>query len=164
MVVDVILILIALGAVFTGFRRGFLQTLLTTVGYIGGGVLGLALALHFAAQVHSDINRIGAILLSIFLMAEIGRRVLGLLANYFRTRILWAPLKFVDSLAGVVLELLRATLISYLVISVLVWSPWTSVRTAVQESTIYPRITKQLPEPIKQLRSEIEKRLSLNLP
>ena len=58
MVVDVVLILIALGAVFTGFRRGFLQTLLTTVGYIGGGVLGLALSLHFAGQVHSNVNRI----------------------------------------------------------------------------------------------------------
>jgi uncharacterized membrane protein required for colicin V production len=164
MLVDVILVLIAFGAVFTGFRRGFLQTLLTTVGYIGGGVLGLTLALHFASQVHSEINRIGAILLSIFLMAEIGRRVLGLLANYFRTRILWAPLKFIDSLAGVVLELVRATLITYLVISVLVWSPWSSVRAAVRESTIYPKITKHLPTPVKQLRSQIEKRLNINLP
>lgn len=164
MLVDAAIVLITLGAIFTGFRRGFLQTLLTTVGYIGGGVLGLALALHFAPDVHSDINRIGAILLSIFLMAEIGRRILGLLAHYFRTRILWAPLRFIDSLAGVGLELIRAIFITYLVISVLLWSPWTSVRTAVQESTIYPKITKQLPTPVNQLRKEIEKRLSLNLP
>ncbi len=163
MLIDVLLILIAIGSVFTGFRRGFLQTLLTTVGYIGGGVLGLALALHFAAQVHSQINRIGAILLSIFLMAEIGRRVFGKLANFFRTRILWAPLRFIDSLAGVALELVRATLITYLVLSVLLWSPWNSVRSAVRESTIYPSITKELPEPVKNFRSEIEKKLSTNL-
>ncbi|MCX6431010.1 MAG: CvpA family protein [Actinobacteria bacterium] len=164
MVIDVILVLIAVSAVFTGFRRGFLQTLLTTLGYIGGGVLGLALSLHFASQVHSNVNRIGAVILSIFLMAEIGRRVFGLLAKYFRTRILWSPLKFLDSLAGVVLELVRAILISFLIISVLLWSPWTPVRSAVRESTIYPKIAKQLPTPIKQLRSEIEKRLSISLP
>ena len=164
MVIDVILVLLAISAIFTGFRRGFLQTLLTTIGYIGGGVLGLALSLHFASQVYSSVNRIGAIILSIFLMAEIGRRVFGLLAKYFRTRILWSPLKILDSLAGVVLELVRATLISYLIISVLLWSPWTPVRNAVRESTIYPKITKQLPTPIKQLRSDIENRLSISLP
>ena len=164
MVIDVILVLLAISAIFTGFRRGFLQTLLTTIGYIGGGVLGLALSLHFASQVHSSVNRIGAVILSIFLMAEIGRRVFGLLAKYFRTRILWSPLKFLDSLGGVVLELVRATLISYLIISVLLWSPWTPVRKAVRESTIYPKITKQLPTPIKQLRSDIENRLSISLP
>jgi uncharacterized membrane protein required for colicin V production len=163
MLVDAILILIAIGAVVSGFRKGFLQTLFTTFGYVGGGVLGLAIALHFAGDLHSDMNRVGAVVLSIFVMAEVGRRVLGMAAKFFRTQILWSPLKFIDSLAGVVLELLRVTLITYLTISVLLWSPWNSVRSALKQSTIYPKITQQLPAPIAQLRSEIEKKLSSTL-
>ena len=153
MVVDALIVLVALGAVVTGFRRGFLHSLLSTVGYIGGGILGLAISLHYSERIENDIYRIGAIVLAIFLFGEIGRRVLGLLAKYFRTRILWAPLKFIDSLAGVALELARTTLITYLVISVLLWSPWAGVRSAINESSVYSRISKELPNPAKQLRN-----------
>lgn len=163
MLVDAAIVLIAIGAVITGYRRGFLHALLSTVGYIGGGILGLAIALKYSGQVENDIYRIGVIVMAIFVAGEIGRRIFGMLAKYFRTRILWAPLKFVDSLAGVALEVVRTTVVAYLVISVLLWSPWTSVRSAISESTIYPRIAKELPTPIRQLRSEIEKRLSLTL-
>ncbi len=164
MLVDAIILLIGLGAVITGFRRGFLHSLLSTVGYIGGGILGLAVALHYSQKIENDIYRIAVIVLAIFVAGEFGRRTFGLLAKYFRTRILWSPLKFIDSIAGTALELVRTAIITYLVISVLLWSPWASVRSAINESTIYPRIAKKLPSPINQLRSEIEKRLSLTLP
>lgn len=160
MFVDAVLVVLALLAVMTGFRRGFLQTVFSTIGYIGGGVLGLALALQFAADVHSAINRFGATVLAIFIMAELGRRLLGAVAKFFRARILWSPLRFVDSLAGVVLELLRVTVISYLVISVILWSPWDTARTAVLESTIYPKINEKMPTFVTHLRAEIEKNLN----
>jgi uncharacterized membrane protein required for colicin V production len=164
MLVDSIILMISLGALFTGFRRGFLRSLLSTLGYIGGGVLGLWIALRYSEKIESDVYRIGVIVLAIFVAGEMGRRVFGAMAKYFRTRILWAPLKFIDSLAGSALELARTALITYLVISILLWSPWPSVRSAINESSIYPRVAKELPVPAKQLRSEIEKRLSLTLP
>lgn len=159
MIVDILLVLSLVGAVFTGFRRGFLQTLFSTVGYIGGGLLGLSLALHFAADVQSALNKFLAVVLAIFLVAEVGRRFLGYLAKFFRTRILWSPLRFIDSLAGVLLELIRVTVISYLLISVILWSPWTMARNAVSESRIYPMITERMPQVLVQLRADIEKNL-----
>ncbi|MDP1721117.1 MAG: CvpA family protein [Candidatus Nanopelagicaceae bacterium] len=160
MFVDAVLIILAILGVITGFRRGFLHTVFSTVGYIGGGVLGLALALQFAAEVHSALNRFGATVLAIFIMAELGRRLLGALAKFFRARLLWSPLRFIDSLAGVVLELLRVTVISYLVISVILWSPWSAARSAVLESTIYPKINEKMPAFVTHLRTEIEKNLN----
>ena len=159
MVVDVVLVILLLLAILTGFRRGFLHTVFSTIGYIGGGVLGLALALHFASQVHSTINRFGAIILAIFLMAEVGRRLLGALANFFRTRILWTPLRFIDSLAGIALEVLRVAVISYLVMTLILWSPWSVARSAVEESRIYPKLNEKMPAFVTQLRVEIEKSL-----
>ena len=159
MLVDAVLVILLLLAMVAGFRRGFLQTVFSTIGYIGGGILGLALALHFAADVHSAINRIGAIILAIFLMAELGRRLLGALANFFRARILWTPFRFIDSLAGVVLELLRVAVISYLVMTVMLWSPWSGARSAVAESTIYPQLNERMPAFVTQLRVEIAKSL-----
>ena len=159
MLVDAILIILAVLGVITGYRRGFLHTVFSTVGYIGGGVAGLALALEFAADVHSAINRFGATVLAIFIVAELGRRLFGALAKFFRARLLWSPLRFMDSIAGVVLELLRVTVISYLVISVILWSPWSAARNAVSESTIYPKINEKMPTFVTHLRAEIEKNL-----
>ncbi len=159
MLIDAVLIISLFLAVITGFRRGFLQAVFSTIGYIGGGVLGLALALRFVSDVHSALNRFGAVILAIFIMAELGRRLLGALASFFRARILWSPLRFIDSLAGVVLEVLRVTVISYLLISVILWSPWSAARSAVSQSTIYPKLNERMPAFVTQLRADIEKNL-----
>ena len=164
MIVDIALVLLAIIAVVSGYRRGFLHTIFTTVGYIGGGILGLVLSLHFVANMQSSVNRFLVTIIAIFLMAELGRRILGSVAKFFRTKILWAPFRFIDSLAGVILELIRVAILVYLLISVILWSPWASARNAVSESTIYPKLTKAMPHIFSQLRADIEKKLSVTLP
>jgi hypothetical protein len=159
MLVDAILILAAVGAVIAGFRRGFLQSLFSTIGYIGGGILGLSLALEFTSRVHSSLNRFLLMFVAIFLFAEIGRRLLGMLATFFRARLLWAPLRFIDSIAGIALELLRVTVIAYLLISVTLWSPWVFAKSAIGESKIYAEMKKEMPHALDQLRVDIEKKL-----
>ena len=159
MLVDAILILTAFGAVITGFRRGFLQSLFSTIGYIGGGVLGLSLGLEFTTKIHSSLNRFLLVFVAIFLFAEIGRRVLGMLATFFRARLLWAPLRFIDSIAGIALELVRVTIFAYLLITLALWSPWSFAKSAISESKIYPEMRKEMPHALDQLRVDIEKKL-----
>jgi len=159
MLVDALLILTAIGAVITGFRRGFLQSLFSTVGYIGGGVLGLILGLDFTSKVHSTLNRFLLVFFAVVIFAEIGKRLLGSLATFFRARLLWAPLRFIDSIAGVALELVRVTIFAYLLITLALWSPWSFAKNAIEESKIYPQMKKEMPHVIDQLRVEIEKKL-----
>ncbi|CAB4832104.1 unannotated protein [freshwater metagenome] len=163
MIIDLALIAAAIGAVISGYRRGFLQSLLSTIGYIGGGVAGLALALHFVENVHSTLNKFASIIVAIFLAAELGRRAFTWLGKYFHTKILWGPLRFIDSVAGVALELIRVGVIAFLIVSVILWSPWTSARKVVAESTLYPKISKQMPDVLSQLRTDLEKKLRVNL-
>ena len=159
MIIDILLILAAIGAVISGFRRGFLQTLFSTIGYIGGGVLGLSLGLTFTSKVHSSLNKFLIVFIAIFVLAEIGRRIFGMLAHFFRARLLWSPLRFVDSVAGVALELARVTIFSYLLITLLLWSPWSFAKHSIADSKIYPKMEKQMPHVINQLRVDIEKKL-----
>jgi uncharacterized membrane protein required for colicin V production len=159
MLVDAILILAALSAVVTGFRRGFVQSLFSTIGYIGGGILGLSLGLDFTSRVHSSLNRILLVFIAIFIFAEIGRRILGGLARFFRARLLWAPLRFIDSVAGVALELVRVTIFAYLLISIALWSPWSVAKDSIAQSKIYPKIKKEMPHALDSLRVNIEKKL-----
>ncbi len=159
MLVDAILILTAVGAAFTGFRRGFLQSLFSTVGYIGGGILGLGIGLNLTSKVHSSLNRFLIVFVAIFLFAEIGRRLLGMLAGFFRARLLWGPLRFIDSLAGIALELLRVTIFAYLLITVALWSPWSFAKSAISQSKIYAEMKKEMPHALDQVRVNIEKKL-----
>ncbi len=159
MLVDAILILTAFGAVISGYRRGFLQSLFSTIGYIGGGILGLALGLDFTSKVHSTLNRFLLLFFAILIFAEIGRRLLGMLATFFRARLLWAPLRFLDSIAGVALELVRVTIFAYLLIAVALWSPWSFAKDSIADSKIYPQMKKEMPHAVDQLRVEIEKKL-----
>ena len=163
MLVDIVLVLLAISAVVSGFRRGFLHTIFTTVGYIGGGILGLVLSLRLVANIHSSVNKFILIIIAIFVMAQIGRKILGSISKFFRTKLLWAPLRLIDSLAGVILELIRVAIFAYLLISVILWSPWASARNAVSKSTIYPKLTAQMPHILNQLRADIEKKFSVNL-
>ncbi len=163
MIIDLLLIGAAFGAVISGYRRGFLQSLLSTIGYIGGGVAGLALALQYVGNVQNTINRFASIIVAIFLVAEIGRRLFTMLGKFFHTRILWGPLRFIDSVAGVALELARVVIVAFMVVSVILWSPWTSARQVVAESKIYPEISKQMPDVLNKLRLDVEKKLKLNL-
>lgn len=159
MLVDAILILTAIGAVISGYRRGFLQSLFSTIGYIGGGILGLVLGLDFTTKVHSTLNRFLLLFFAILIFAEIGRRLLGMLATFFRARLLWAPLRFLDSIAGVALELVRVTIFAYLLIAIALWSPWSFAKDAIADSKIYPQMKKEMPHALDQLRVEIEKKL-----
>lgn len=159
MLIDAILILTAFGAVISGYRRGFLQSLFSTIGYIGGGILGLVLGLDFTSKVHSTLNRFLLLFFAILIFAEIGRRLLGMLATFFRARLLWAPLRFLDSIAGVALELVRVTIFAYLLIAVALWSPWSFAKDAIADSKIYPQMKKEMPHALDQLRVEIEKKL-----
>ena len=158
MIVDALLVLAALGAVFSGFRHGFLHSILSTIGYIGGGVLGLWLGLAIVPKVH--LNKFLILFIAIFIFAEIGKRVLRMLAHFFRARLLWAPLRFIDSIAGVALELVRVTIFAYLIITLALMSPWTFARDSIAHSRIYPEMKKEMPRALDKLRINIEKKLS----
>ena len=149
----------ALGAAITGFRRGFIHSLFSTIGYIGGGVLGLMIALNFTSRVHSSINKFLLVFIAIFLFAEIGRRIFGMLAHFFRARLLWGPFRLIDSVAGVALELIRVTIFAYLLIALALWSPWSLPKQSIAQSKIYPQMKKEMPHSLDRLRTEIEKKL-----
>lgn len=164
MIIDLLLATSALVAIIVGFRRGFLHTVFTSIGYVGGGVLGLYLALRLVAAFQSPVYKFIAIIIAIFITAEIGRRIMGLASKLIRTKILWTPLRVIDSLAGVLLEFLRVFVVGYLITSAIMWSPWTTARKAVEDSVIYPKINQEMPEVLTKLQTEIKKKLTINLP
>ena len=152
MFLDIALALLALGAVMRGYRNGFLATIFRTLGYIVGGVAGLYFSLQYVASWDSVIKQIGAVLVAIFLGAQVGLFIFGKAAKFFHARILWKPLKAIDSLAGVGLEVIRLVVIGYLVLTTMLWSPWGQVKEQINESRIYAQLDQRLPSVITDLK------------
>jgi len=75
--------------------------------------------------------------------------------------LLWKPLKAIDSLAGVALELIRIMVIGYLVLTTLLWSPWSPVKTQVNESKIFAQLDERLPSVITDLKDRATELLNL---
>ena len=161
MYVDIAFALIALGAVIRGFKTGFLATIFRTLGYIVGGVAGLYFSLQYVATWDSVIKQIGAVLVAIFLGAQLGLFIFGKAAKFFHARILWKPLKAIDSLAGVALELIRIVIIGYLVLTTMLWSPWGQVKSQINESQIYAQLDVRLPSVITDLKDRANELLNL---
>jgi uncharacterized membrane protein required for colicin V production len=152
MLLDIALLLIALASAVRGYRSGFLATIFRTVGYLAGGVAGLYLALQFITNITSLPQQILILLVSIFLGAQIGLFIFGKLAKFFHSRILWKPLKAIDSLAGVALELIKVTVISYLVLLILLWAPVSQLKSQISDSQIYAQLNTHLPKLLTDLK------------
>ena len=143
MFVDIALALLALGAIKRGYSTGFLATIFRTL-----------------ASWDSLIKQVIEVLVAIFLGAQLGLLVFGKFAKFFHARLLWKPLKAIDSLAGVALELIRVVVIGYLVLTTLLWSPWSPVKTQINESQIYAQLDQRLPSMITDLKDRADELLT----
>jgi len=160
MFVDIALVLLALGAIKRGYSNGFLATILRTFGYILGGIAGLYFSLQLVSPWGSLLKEIVAVLVAIFLGAQVGLFIFGKAAKFFHARILWKPLKAIDSIAGVALELTRVTIIGYLVLTTILWSPWGEVKKQVNDSQIYAQLDQHLPNLITDLKDRANELLT----
>ena len=142
-----VLVITALTAL-SGFKNGLLQSVFKTVGYIAGGVLGLAIALEVVKNWQSNFAKIGAALVLIFLLAGIGEFLLGKIGLGIHKKILFGPFKLIDSLLGTVLSLIRTVVVIYLVAILLIASPWSWADKNIQDSKFYTSIDEKLPEMI----------------
>lgn len=140
-VVDWIAIaVIALGAL-SGFRRGLVATIFT----LGGLLLGALIGSRFGPGLFGDGNglipvaALGGALLGSFL----GQFVGGIVGNWARTS-LWLvpPLRFVDSVGGLVVGAAAGAAIVWIIGTVLLYAPgedeW---RHKAQESRIVSKLT-----------------------
>ena len=142
---DFIVILILFIAFYAGYKNGLIKSIFTTIGYIAGGVLGLAVAVNYLSTWQSELQKVGLALLAILLGATLGEFLLGKIGSLFRKVLFVPPFKFLDSLLGSVLSLIRTAFILYLVIILLVYSRWSFAEQYVSTSFVYQILQSKLP-------------------
>ena len=143
MIVDLLLGVFALFLVFSGFKLGFIPSLLGLVGYLAGGFLGLIFAKEFSTDWTGLWSVIGLHLLSIFIGAKMGQFVARNLGKGIRA--LFGPLKFVDSLLGALLGGVKATLLITIALIFSSVLPSDSLQREIDRSEVNTYINSHLP-------------------
>ena len=142
---DFIVILILLIAFHGGYRNGLIKSIFSTIGYIAGGVLGLAAAVDYLSTWQSELQKVGLALLAILLGAKLGEFLLSKIGSLFRKVLFVPPFKFIDSLLGAVISLIRTAFVLSLVAILLVFSSWSLADHYVSTSFVYQILNLKLP-------------------
>ena len=146
-----------------GFKNGLLQSIFKTIGYIVGGVIGVAIAVEVMSKWSSTLAKASGTIILILLLATIGEFILGKVGLGFRKALMIAPLKFIDSLSGALLSITRTIFIAYLLAIILIAIPWSFGDKYAATSKIYSYTDSHLPKIVKNIRTEVDDLFKSNL-
>jgi len=153
---DFVVVFILLVAFYGGYRNGLIKSIFTTIGYVAGGVLGLAAAVNYLSTWQSELQKVGLALLAILLGATLGEFLLDKIGSLFRKVLFVPPFKLIDSLLGAVLSAARAAFVLYLVATLLVVSSWSLADNYIKPSKVYTYTESHLPSVMKEIRAEMD--------
>ena len=142
---------------FIGFKNGLLQSIFKTIGYIAGGVVGVAIAVEVMSKWSYTLAKAGGAIILILLLATSGEFILGKIGLGFRKALLIAPLKFTDSLLGALISVTRIAFIAYLLAVILVATPWSFGDKYIAPSKFYTYADSYLPKVITDLKIQADK-------
>ena len=152
MVFDLVFSLIALGALFTGYKNGLVTTIIRTAFFIGGAVA----AMYFVVQYNKTGWLIVAIITGAYGAAWVGTKI----AKALKVTLIRGPLRWIDSAIGALFEVTKYVVLFYAIGTILLWAPWSAGQNSVAESKVYLQIDKHAPSIITSVRKEVEKRLA----
>ena len=142
---DLLVLIALLITAYGGFKNGFIQTIFKSIGYIAGGVAGVAIAVEVMSTWSNNIAKAAGAIILILLLATAGEFILGKIGRGFRKVLLISPLKFLDSLLGAALSTLRTVFIIYLLAVILIATPWSFADRYIASSQFYIYIHSCLP-------------------
>ena len=153
---DFIVIFILFIAFYGGYKNGLIKSIFSTIGYIAGGVLGLAAAVDYLSTWQSELQKVSLALLSVLLGAVLGEFLLGKIGALFRKVLFVPPFKLIDSLLGAALSVARAAFVLYLVSTLFVVSSWSLADDYIKPSKVYTYTESHLPSVMTEVRAEID--------
>jgi uncharacterized membrane protein required for colicin V production len=154
---DLIIAIALVIAGFIGFKNGLLQSIFKTIGYIAGGVVGVAVAVEVMSKWSNTLAKAGGAVILILLLATVGEFIFGKVGLGFRKALLIAPLKIIDSLLGALLSITRIVFIAYLLAVILVATPWSFGDKYVAPSKFYTYTDSHLPKVVTDLKTQADK-------
>ena len=156
---DLLVFLALLITAYGGFKNGFIQTIFKTIGYVSGGVAGVAIAVQVMNTWSSNLAKAAGAIILILLLATAGEFILGKVGLGFRKVLFISPLKLLDSLLGASLATIHTVFITYLLSVILIASTWSIGDKHITNSQFYSYTDSHLPKVVTDLKVKAEQLL-----
>jgi uncharacterized membrane protein required for colicin V production len=150
---DLLVLIALLITTHGGLKNGFIQTVFKSIGYIAGGVAGVAIAVEVMSAWSNNLAKAAGAIILILLLATAGEFILGKIGVGFRKVLFISPLRFLDSLLGATLAILRTVFITYLIAVILIATPWSIGDKYIASSQFYTYTDSHLPEVVTELKT-----------
>jgi len=154
--VDWVFVAAVLFAFVRGYRAGFLSTIFRAIGFIGGGLGGLYLGIHYLHKYSSGVLKFFLLFVAIAIMASVGEFLFKKFAELFHNTLLFGPFKWADSLLGAAFSVLRTLIMLVVLGHLLLITPWGWAVHEIPTSKIYKKIDSFSPAVIKEITQRAE--------
>jgi S1-C subfamily serine protease len=143
---DLLLILAALGYAASGYRRGLVAGCISLAGFLGGAVIGVWL-LPYALRPFMAGTFMAAVvaLLAVLIPACIGHALASGLAWKVRQGLSWGPVRWIDGLGGAAAAVVALLAVAWLMASVLVTAPIPALSSQIRSSAVLGVVDRALP-------------------
>jgi S1-C subfamily serine protease len=158
---DLALLVIAVGFAVSGYRQGFIVGSLSFIGFVGGAVLGAEFGPSISraivgGQTQQDV--VAVILLIVF--AILGQFVFSSVGAYLRQSMTSPSSTVLDAVGGSLVSVLSMLLIAWAIGSVLTASSFQGVVSQVDNSATLRTMDKVMPSQAKTMFSEFRRLLA----
>jgi S1-C subfamily serine protease len=158
---DIVLVLLALGYAFAGFRRGLVVGLLSFAGFVVGAyvgtVVGPTLAARISAHAGSGQRVLALVLVGVFAVA--GQTIGSLVGGRLRRVIALTPVRWADAAGGAAIDVIGFLLVAWLLAFALASAPYPSVTKQIRNSAILNAINGVMPNSAPHLFASLDRLL-----
>jgi len=148
-VVDIIVVLLALGFAVNGYRQGFVTSILSFVGFFGGAAVGAQLATPVAQRLTDGSGQV-VVAVAVVLILAFGGQILAVwVGSELRNRMTWRPARTVDSAFGGAVSVATVLLVAWMVATPLASSPYPGLASAVRHSEVVRAVNQTMPGSVR---------------
>jgi S1-C subfamily serine protease len=152
---DLILLLIAIGYAVSGFRHGAVVGALSFVGFFGGAAIGAQLAKPLGARVANGSAQVAVALACVLVLAMLGQVVAVWAGSRIRAQVSSRPIRTLDSIVGAVLSVLAVLLVAWMIAVPVASSPFPTLAGQVRRSMVIRTVDNAIPSQVRQLYSSL---------
>jgi len=145
MLIDILIVVFAISALYRGREIGFVRQLFSTAGFFGGLFLGAWLQPHTINWGHSQVARLLITLLTTLGCAMIFFSIGEFIGLKLKHRVLLKRINRLDNGFGGLLSIVSLLLTAWLTAAILTSLPTTGLRSTVQSSRIIGGLNRVLP-------------------
>ena len=149
--IDAIVVVLLLGAAWSGFRRGFIATTISLIGGLGGAIVAIRLAPLAMQRVDDSAAKVAIGICCIVVGVGIGEVAGSTVGRILSEKVTYTPGRAVDRGLGLVGHTLAVMIIIWLVAIPVASVPYPWLASAVRSSAIITGVNKVMPDSVRHL-------------